>query len=48
MIIRGLKTKVFELGYDLTLISCMKKHCCDKETSRWPIFSFSLKFSSHL
>jgi hypothetical protein len=22
---------VFELGYDLTLISCMKKRCCDKE-----------------
>jgi len=20
---------VFELGYDLTLISCMKKRCCD-------------------
>jgi len=39
---------VFELGYDLTLISCMKKRCCDKETSRWPIFSFGLKFSSHL
>jgi hypothetical protein len=29
---------VFELGYDLTLISSMKKHCCDQETSRWPFF----------
>jgi hypothetical protein len=32
---------VFELGYDLTLISCMKKRCCDKETSRWPILFLS-------
>jgi len=24
------RTKIaFELGYDLTLISCMKKRCCD-------------------
>jgi hypothetical protein len=22
---------VFELGYHLTLISCMKKRCCDEE-----------------
>jgi hypothetical protein len=36
---------VFELGDDLTLISCMKKRCCDKETSQWPIFSFGLKYS---
>ena len=39
---------MFEFGYDLTLISCLKKRCCDKETSQWPIFSFCLKFSFHL
>jgi hypothetical protein len=33
---------------DVMTISCMKKRCCDKETNRWPIFSFGLKFSSHL
>ena len=29
---------MFEFGYDLTLIFCMKKRCCDEESSRWPFF----------
>jgi hypothetical protein len=41
-------TKIF-LGHVINvLISCMKKRCCDEETSRWPIFSFGLKSLSHL
>jgi len=39
---------VFELGYDLTLISCMKKCCCDKESSRWPIFGISITSGFYL
>jgi hypothetical protein len=33
---------------DVVSISCMKKCCCDEESSRWPFFSFGLKSSSHL
>ena len=39
--------RLFELGYDFTLISGMKKCCCDKELSQMSIFCFDLKSSSH-
>jgi hypothetical protein len=29
---------MFELGYDFILISCIKRRCYDKESSRWSIF----------